>query len=231
MSGGSPKSLILEAATMSGEPAATGLPPPSPATTATASFLDHNEIFCEGQIYNAPASFKGLCPSCSKDTRLTGDEDSVVVYIPTTGGGYSLEPRREALRQTCQSLYKRSEDFTFAEMYTIMIHTCPLQTLNEPSGKFILKYIRDQLQKSDFCETEDGKLATLAVQLQTQVQVRLNYNGPAHPATLEYLFPEMKEDHTAPATWMMTGVFNGYSGSFRLSGTLGQLIHTLRCGE
>ncbi|KAE8321280.1 hypothetical protein BDV39DRAFT_197713 [Aspergillus sergii] len=213
MSGESLQFLILEATAMSGEPAATGLPPPSPATTATASFVDQNEAFSEGQIYNAHASFK------------------VVVYVPTTGGGYSLEPRREALRQTCQSLFRKSEGFTFAEMYTVMMHSSPVQTLTGQSGKFFLKYIRDQLQDPEFCNTEDGKLATLAVQLQAQVCVRLNNSGPARPATLEYLWPEMKEDNTAPVTWMMSGVFDSYSGLFRLYGTLDELIDSLEHGK
>ncbi|GMG22196.1 unnamed protein product [Aspergillus oryzae] len=186
------KFLILEATTMSGEPSATGLPPPSPATTAPASFVDRNEFFSEGQIFYADASFNGLCPSHSKDTRLTRDKDSVVVNVQTTGGGYGLKPNREELRQTCQ-----------------------LQTLTGQSGKFFLKYIRDQLQNPEFCNTEDGKLATLAVKLQAQVWVRLNNSGPARPATLEYLWLEMKEDGTAPVTWIMLGVFDGYSGLFR----------------
>lgn len=221
------KFLILEATAMSGEPSATGLPPPSPATTATASFVDRNEFFSEGQIFCADASFNGLCPSYSKDTRLTRDKDSVVVNVQTTGGGYGLKPNREELRQTCQRLFRKSENFTFAEMYTVMMHSSPVQTLTGQSGKFFLKYIRDQLQNPEFCNTEDGKLATLAVQLQAQVCVRLNNSGPARPATLEYLWPEMKEDGTAPVTWIMLGVFDGYSGLFRLCGTLDELINSL----
>ncbi|GMG15147.1 unnamed protein product [Aspergillus oryzae] len=231
MSGESLKFLILEATAMSGEPSATGLPPPSPATTATASFVDRNEFFSEGQIFYADASFNGLCPSYSKDTRLTRDKDSVVVNVQTTGGGYGLKPNREELRHTCQRLFRKSENFTFAEMYTVMMHSSPVQTLTGQSGKFFLKYIRDLLQNPEFCNTEDGKLATLAVQLQTQVWVRSNNSGSARPATLEYLWPEMKEDGTAPVTWIMWGVFDGYSGTFRLCGTLDELINSLEHGK
>lgn len=112
-------------------------------------------------------------------------------------------------------------------MYTVMMHSYPVQTLTGQSGKFFLKYIRDQLQNPEFCNTEDGKLATLAVKLQAQVWVRLNNSGPARPATLEYLWLEMKEDGTAPVTWIMLGVFDGYSGLFRLCGTLDELINSL----